>query len=76
MLYNNIMETIMNEGKLLTERTMASSKKAYSKPILSKIRLVAEEAVLATCKTGGGGIGARNTCRAAGDLSCRNTARS
>lgn len=50
-------------------------KKVYSKPIVSKVQLVAEQAVLANCKWGTGS-GVRAVCRAAGDLSCSSTPRS
>lgn len=41
----------MNEGKELNKH-VGVEKKVYQKPILSKVQLVAEEAVLAICKWG------------------------
>lgn len=43
----------MNEEKLTTNPVDAPAKKAYSKPTVSKVRLVAEEAVLGLCKRSG-----------------------
>jgi hypothetical protein len=55
------MEDVMKEKEQL--------KKAYQKPVVTKVQLLAEQAVLATCKTGQG-AGSRSDCFAAGDLSC------
>jgi hypothetical protein len=44
----------MNEEKHLTGLNVTQAKKAYVKPVLSEVRLVAEEAVLALCKFGTG----------------------
>lgn len=51
-------------------------KKAYIKPVINAVQLVAEEAVLATCKTGQGGLSSRNLCRGEGDTTCRYSWRS
>jgi len=44
----------MKEEKVSNERSVSKEKKAYIKPTLSKIRLVADEAVLALCKYNNG----------------------
>lgn len=44
----------MKEEKQLNETAAEQVKKAYTKPVLSQIQLVAEEAVLALCKWGNG----------------------
>jgi hypothetical protein len=62
-----ILEEIMKDEKLSSGVTTAQAKKTYSKPVLSQIRLVAEEAVLALCKMGGGYTG-RGNCL--DDMSC------
>jgi len=49
------MEDIMKEEKQLPSQTGVQAKKAYTKPTLSQIHLVAEEAVLSVCKSGGFG---------------------
>ncbi len=49
----------MKEEKQLTELSVERLKKAYTKPVLSQIQLVAEEAVLALCKWGTGPGGQR-----------------
>jgi hypothetical protein len=46
-------------------------KKVYTKPMLSEVRLVAEEAVLGLCKNNNG---VQNTCQ--GDQNCLMTPRS
>jgi hypothetical protein len=56
----------MADTKILEVR-----KKVYTKPLLSEVRLVAEEAVLALCKFNNG---VQNTCE--GDQSCIATQRS
>lgn len=66
----------MIEERSFPEQAVDKARKAYIKPILSRVRLVAEEAVLATCKFNTGGIGGRNVCQLAGDLTCIATARS
>jgi hypothetical protein len=48
------MEEKMKEEKQLTEVSVGKLKKTYSKPAISQIQLVAEEAVLALCKYGNG----------------------
>ena len=50
----HIMEEEMKEEKIIPDQPAVQLKKAYNKPTLSKIQLVAEEAVLALCKTGTG----------------------
>jgi hypothetical protein len=50
-------------------------KKSYQKPVVAKIQLLAEQAVLATCKWGIS-VGSRNDCFTAGDLSCVSAPRS
>lgn len=47
------MEVIMEE-KLFINQSTEQQKKAYQKPVMNKIRLVAEEAVLALCKHNNG----------------------
>jgi len=44
----------MNEEKASTDLSADQQKKAYSKPTVKEIRLVAEEAVLALCKHNNG----------------------
>lgn len=44
------------EEKQLTEIAAKQVKKAYIKPAISQIQLVAEEAVLALCKWGDGAV--------------------
>ena len=44
----------MKQEKSLTSPVVGSARKAYTKPVVSQIRLVAEEAVLALCKWGTG----------------------
>jgi hypothetical protein len=51
----------MKEEKQLNETAAEQVKKAYTKPVLSQIQLVAEEAVLALCKWGDG-AGGRALC--------------
>jgi hypothetical protein len=53
----------------MTQNSTTIAKKTYIKPMISKIRLVAEEAVLATCKTG-----VREACRP--DVTCSRIRRS
>jgi hypothetical protein len=65
----------MKDDKLSSGGSTAQTKKAYIKPVLSQIRLVAEEAVLSNCKFGSGSS-ARNDCMYEGDLSCVSTHRS
>ena len=43
----------MKEEIRFTESSGKISKKTYQKPTLSRVKLVAEEAVLAFCKNGG-----------------------
>ena len=62
----------MEEEKLLSGQTPILEKRAYAKPIISQIRLVAQEAVLGTCKLGTG-AGVQSTCQMHGDLSCRGS---
>ena len=63
----------MNEEKTLTNLAADQLKKAYSKPSVKEIHLVAEEAVLALCKLGTG-IGARASCMP--DRTCLSMPRS
>ncbi len=49
----------MKEEKYTDAQTVSQEKKAYTKPALNKIRLVAEEAVLALCKYNNG---AKSAC--------------
>lgn len=63
----------MKEEKQLTEQSAERPKKAYTKPVLSQIQLVAEEAVLALCKWGTG-PGGRNACLP--DRTCSSMRRS
>lgn len=58
------------------EQLSSQVKKAYIKPVINTVQLVAEEAVLATCKTGAGGFTVRNFCRGRGDTFCSYTWRS
>ena len=44
----------MKEDKVITNIEDTQAKKVYTKPVISKVQLVAEEAVLALCKTGSG----------------------
>ncbi len=53
------------------KRSIDQTKKAYIKPTLSKIHLVAEEAVLALCKWNNG---AKSSCQ--GDRTCVSMRRS
>jgi hypothetical protein len=46
-------------------------KRTYIKPLVTEIRLVAGEAVLANCKDAQGGL---STCKGIGDLACHNIA--
>jgi hypothetical protein len=48
-------------------RLPKSDKKAYKKPELTEVRLVAGEAVLGDCKNG---IVGHDTCQAYGDINC------
>jgi len=63
------------KNKEKTMKKEEQTKKVYQKPVVSKVELVAEQAVLATCKWGTG-IGTRDICSAAGDLSCTYVSRS
>jgi hypothetical protein len=63
----------MREDIISTANLVTQTKKAYIKPIVSKVRLVAEEAVLALCKYND--AGARGAC-VPPDLSCVSTRRS
>ena len=65
----------MEEERISTEQSADQIRKTYTKPVLSIVRLAAEEAVLANCKNNGG-VGARDFCRANGDQSCSSIARS
>ena len=47
-----ITEDVMREETPITNQASDQAKKDYVKPALNKIRLVAEEAVLAACKNG------------------------
>jgi len=59
----------MNLEKLKNEKANIEKKAAYTKPIITQVRLVAEENVLALCKTGS--AAGRNDCLAAGGyLTC------
>jgi len=49
----------MKEDKVITNIEDTQAKKVYTKPVISKVQLVAEEAVLALCKTG---IGVKAEC--------------
>jgi len=65
----------MDQGKLNKAKFNIKHKIAYTKPILTKVPLVADEAVLALCKTGS--ITGRNDCLAAGGyLTCISSATS
>ena len=65
----------MDQDKMNKIKTRIKQKKAYTKPILTKVHLVADEAVLALCKTGS--ITGRNDCLAAGGyLTCISSATS
>jgi hypothetical protein len=67
------MEVIM-ESTIMTKRTESNNiKKIYEKPQINRIKLVANEAVLALCKFGEG-VGGRGRCTP--DLSCVSTPRS
>lgn len=61
----------MKEEKLSKEPVLSQEKKPYIKPALSKIRLVADEAVLALCKYNNG---VKSACMP--NLSCVRTRRS
>jgi len=53
----------MEQEKILTEGQLSQPKKAYTKPVLSLVNLVAEEAVLSLCKdAGASGGGWADTC--------------
>jgi hypothetical protein len=56
-------------------RTTKIKKKAYTKPQITEVRLVAEEAVLANCNDGTG-FGGQSACRLKGDTGCANASRS
>ena len=60
----------MNEEKMNSNPENAPTKKGYMKPVVSKIRLVAEEAVLCNCKFNNG---VQNVCGS--DPSCSNMTR-
>ena len=53
----------------------AQPKKSYTKPILTQVHLVADEAVLALCKTGSA-IGRLDCLAAGGYLTCISSATS
>lgn len=61
----------MKEEKYTDTQTVSQEKKAYTKPALNKIRLVAEEAVLALCKYNNG---VKSSC--APNPTCVHTRRS
>lgn len=63
----------MEEEKQLTQVSVGKRKKAYSKPAISQIHLVAEEAVLALCKYGDGSA-SRTMCFP--DRTCNSQRRS
>lgn len=63
----------MTDTQLSPTNATAQTKKAYAKPMLSQIRLVAEEAVLSTCKLGS--VATKAACEGR-DLICRYTATS
>ena len=62
------------ENKQSNGHTPAPQKKVYAKPVLTKVRLAAEEAVLGNCKNNTG-IGNKSDCWP-GDLTCNSTPRS
>lgn len=48
---------------------MTTEKKTYTKPTVTEVRLVAQEAVLANCKN----VGLYDTCvNSQGDITCAN----
>jgi hypothetical protein len=61
----------MNNEEMHPDSAQTRVKKVYVKPVISKIRLVAEEAVLALCKLGNG-----NKVSCAPNPTCANTRRS
>lgn len=63
----------MKDNNMMEQKTNLA-KKAYTKPVLTKIRLAVEEAVLGTCKFGTG-LGGKLAC-APNDLTCSSTPRS
>jgi hypothetical protein len=56
----------MDAEQVYTDRLTIQTKKTYSKPIINKVRMVAEEAVLGLCKYNDAATGAM----CAPDLSC------
>ncbi len=63
------------ENYHIKAHTPVPHRKPYTKPVLSKVRLAAEEAVLGNCKLGST-AGAKSLCQAAGDGICLSTQRS
>ncbi|HXK42592.1 MAG TPA: hypothetical protein PKV82_07165 [Anaerolineae bacterium] len=55
--------------------SIESTRKLYVRPVVEEVQMVAEEAVLATCKNNAGASG-ESSCQAAGDLGCTSSARS
>ena len=74
MLIVEIMEEKMKEEKPLNDLQAEQQKRAYTKPLLSQIQLVAEEAVLALCKYGDGSPSAKAKCKP--DMTCVSIRRS
>ena len=62
----------MDAEQVYTDQLTVRTKKTYSKPIINKVRMVAEEAVLGLCKYNDATAGAM----CAPDLSCVLVARS
>jgi len=59
----------MDLEKLNNEKPNFEKEAAYTKPIITQVRLIAEETVLALCKTGS--AAGRNDCLATGGyLTC------
>ncbi|MEC4676407.1 MAG: hypothetical protein VST72_05730 [Nitrospirota bacterium] len=52
-----------------TTETEKKSRRPYNRPKIEQVQLIAEEAVLTTCKTTGGVTGPTTTCTGKGDCS-------
>jgi len=65
----------MDQNTLNKKNIKVQQKKAYTKPILTQVHLVADEAVLALCKTGSA-LGRADCLAAGGYLTCISSATS
>lgn len=64
----------MKPERVIDHEEGAGGKKAYSKPELNKVQLVASEAVLSLCKFGVTGGPGQDVCKQ--DMSCISAAHS